>query len=93
MSFSQEKQSGHSSDESRLSPSPGPDSSGNEALREPQVEKPAPDPSPRNVHGVKWFLVVCALLSALFLYALDNTVVANVQAKVVETYQRVDLVP
>ncbi|KAF4429945.1 aurofusarin rubrofusarin efflux pump AFLT [Fusarium acutatum] len=93
MSFSQEKQSGHSSDESRLSPSPGPDSSGNEALREPQIEKPAPDPSPRNVHGVKWFLVVCALLSALFLYALDNTVVANVQAKVVETYQRVDLVP
>ncbi|KAF5674782.1 major facilitator superfamily transporter [Fusarium circinatum] len=93
MSFSQEKKSGHSSDESRLSPSPGPDSSGNEALREPQVEKPAPDPSPRDVHGVKWFLVVCALLSALFLYALDNTVVANVQAKVVETYQRVDLVP
>lgn len=53
MSFTQEKQSGHSSDESRLSPSPRPDSSGNEALREPQVEKPAPDPSPRNVHGVK----------------------------------------
>jgi hypothetical protein len=53
MSASQERQSGHSSDESRLSPSPGPDLSGNEALKEPQVEKPAPDPSPRNIHGVK----------------------------------------
>jgi hypothetical protein len=53
MSFSQEKRSGDSSDEARLSPSPGPDLSGNEALREPQVEKPAPDPSPRNIHGVK----------------------------------------
>lgn len=29
----------------------------------------------------------------MFLYALDNTVVANVQAKVVQTYHRVDLVP
>ncbi|KAK1659527.1 major facilitator superfamily domain-containing protein [Colletotrichum godetiae] len=48
---------------------------------------------PRTIHGVKWFLVICALLSALFLYALDNTVVANVQAKVVQTYHRVDLVP
>ncbi|KAK1988890.1 major facilitator superfamily-domain-containing protein [Colletotrichum cereale] len=49
--------------------------------------------APREVHGVKWFLIICALLSALFLYALDNTVVANVQAKVAETYHRVDLVP
>ena len=32
-------------------------------------------------------------MSALFLYALDNTVVANVQAKVVDTFQHVDLVP
>ncbi|KAJ9148980.1 Aurofusarin/rubrofusarin efflux pump AFLT [Pleurostoma richardsiae] len=49
--------------------------------------------APRSVHGVKWFLVVTALLSSLFLYALDNTVVANVQPKVVETFNRVDLVP
>ncbi|PHH92661.1 hypothetical protein CDD83_6265 [Cordyceps sp. RAO-2017] len=48
---------------------------------------------PREVHGIKWGLIVAALLSSLFLYALDNTVVANVQSKVVETYKRVDLVP
>lgn len=49
--------------------------------------------SPRSVHGVKWVLVIIALLSSLFLYSLDNTVVANVQPKVVETFNRVDLVP
>ncbi|KAG8156488.1 hypothetical protein KVR01_013592 [Diaporthe batatas] len=49
--------------------------------------------SPRSVHGAKWVLVVIALLSVLFLYALDNTVVANVQSKVVETFGSVELVP
>ena len=38
-------------------------------------------------------MVVVSLLSCLFLYALDNTVVANVQPHVVETFKRVDLVP
>ncbi|KAH8907861.1 MFS general substrate transporter [Coniochaeta sp. PMI_546] len=55
-------------------------------------EKSTPE-SPRSVHGVKWVLVIVALLSSLFLYSLDNTVVANVQPKVVETFNRVDLVP
>ncbi|KAL8408917.1 hypothetical protein RB594_007378 [Gaeumannomyces avenae] len=55
--------------------------------------KDAPDEPPRDIHGVKWGLVIGALLSVLFLYALDNTVVANVQSKVVETFGRVDLVP
>ncbi|KAF9775204.1 hypothetical protein IL306_006714 [Fusarium sp. DS 682] len=94
MSVSHEKQFNNSSDESRPSPpSSGLDLVGQEAAKEAQVDEPVQDQSPRDVHGVKWFLVICALLSALFLYALDNTVVANVQAKVVETYQRVDLVP
>lgn len=38
-------------------------------------------------------LVVVSLLSSLFLYALDNTVVANVQPKVVLTFGHVALVP
>ena len=42
---------------------------------------------------LQWALVVIALLSSLFLYALDNTVVANVQPKVVETFGHVSLVP
>lgn len=43
--------------------------------------KPSQDddaPSPRDVHGIKWFLIVVGTLSSIFLYALDNTVVADV---------------
>ncbi|KAB8076236.1 hypothetical protein BDV29DRAFT_154863 [Aspergillus leporis] len=58
-------------------------SSSSELPSETSTEKPQ---SPRDVHGVKCALVVLALLSSLFLYALDNTVVANVQPKVVETF-------
>ncbi|CAG7924820.1 unnamed protein product [Penicillium olsonii] len=65
-------------------------SSSSEPPSETQIEKPQ---SPRDVHGIKWALVVIALLSSLFLYALDNTVVANVQPKVVETFGHVSLVP
>ncbi|KAK7440321.1 hypothetical protein CaCOL14_008017 [Colletotrichum acutatum] len=75
-------------------PSPSSDPSDKEQAVGTQVLNKAEDADPpRTIHGVKWFLVICALLSALFLYALDNTVVANVQAKVVQTYHRVDLVP
>ncbi|KAM5343434.1 hypothetical protein ACJ41O_011971 [Fusarium nematophilum] len=74
-------------------PSASSEPSGRETTDESQGSSPEDADPPRTVHGVKWFLVICALLSALFLYALDNTVVANVQAKVVQTYRRVDLVP
>ncbi|RGP81354.1 aurofusarin rubrofusarin efflux pump aflt [Fusarium longipes] len=71
------------------------ENSSNNASQEGLHQSKDPDNQdpPRTIHGARWFLVVCALLSALFLYALDNTVVANVQAKVVETFKRVDLVP
>jgi hypothetical protein len=45
--------------------------------------------SPRNVKGWKWALVVSAILSSLFLYALDNTIVANIQPAIVETFEDV----
>ncbi|KAL6697057.1 major facilitator superfamily domain-containing protein [Trichoderma pleuroticola] len=35
-------------------------------------------PSPRQIHGLSWAIVVIAILSSIFLYALDNTVVADV---------------
>lgn len=47
----------------------------------------------RKVRGVLWFLVVVAVLSATFLYALDNTVMANVRPSIVETFDRIDMLP
>ncbi|KAH6658493.1 major facilitator superfamily domain-containing protein [Truncatella angustata] len=36
------------------------------------------NPSPRKVHGILWALVVISILSSIFLYAMDNTVVADI---------------
>lgn len=43
------------------------------------VQEPAAEPaSPRSIHGILWVLVVMSTLSSIFLYAMDNTVVADV---------------
>ncbi|KAI0798852.1 putative MFS drug efflux transporter [Xylaria sp. FL0064] len=50
-------------------------------------------PPPRNVSGIGWVLVVSSILSTIFLFALDNTVTANVQPSIVGAFHRVDLLP
>jgi hypothetical protein len=47
----------------------------------------------RKVTGVKWAIVMVSLLSSTFLYALDNTVMANVRPSIVETFNRIDFLP
>ena len=48
----------------------------------------------RKITGVAWFVVNVALLSATFLYALDNTVTATVRPGIVETFgHRIDMLP
>ncbi|KAH6695438.1 major facilitator superfamily domain-containing protein [Plectosphaerella plurivora] len=42
--------------------------------------------SPRSIHGIRWFLVVISILSSIFLYALDNTVVADITPTAVNTF-------
>ncbi|WYZ45982.1 hypothetical protein EsH8_IX_000207 [Colletotrichum jinshuiense] len=37
----------------------------------------------REIHGVKWALTVGAILSCVFLYALDTTVVADIQPNII----------
>ncbi|THC90741.1 hypothetical protein EYZ11_009788 [Aspergillus tanneri] len=32
----------------------------------------------RHIHGIKWFLLVASTLTGSFVYALDNTIVANI---------------
>ncbi|KAL8848911.1 MAG: hypothetical protein Q9221_006069 [Calogaya cf. arnoldii] len=47
------------------------------------VESPVPEAGEktgeveRQIHGVKWLLTVCAILSCVFLFALDTTVVCS----------------
>lgn len=40
----------------------------------------------RNIRGVRWVIIVLAVLSSAFLYALDNTVTANVRPAIIQTF-------
>ncbi|KAK6860761.1 efflux pump antibiotic resistance protein [Apiospora arundinis] len=47
-----------------------------------------------SITGARWFIVNVAVLSATFLYALDNTVTANVRPAMAETFgNRIDMLP
>jgi predicted MFS family arabinose efflux permease len=48
---------------------------------------------PRDVHGFKWFLVVVSILSSIFLFSLDNTIVADIQPAIVEEFGSVNKLP
>ncbi|QSZ37759.1 hypothetical protein DSL72_008858 [Monilinia vaccinii-corymbosi] len=47
----------------------------------------------RELKGVLWILVIAAVLSPLFLFALDNTIVADAQPKIVETLGEIEKLP
>ncbi|MCJ1405451.1 hypothetical protein MMC11_008679 [Xylographa trunciseda] len=40
----------------------------------------------RTIRGIKWVFVVAAILSSVFLFALDNSIVADVQPKIIEAF-------
>ncbi|KPM45413.1 hypothetical protein AK830_g1233 [Neonectria ditissima] len=53
---------------------------------------PNPDKQPqpqRKITGVRWFLVCVAIFSANFLYGLDTTIAADIQAAVSESFDNV----
>ncbi len=59
-------------------------------------EKAPPGDQPgqvRAVTGIKWFLTVSSILSSTFLYALDQTVVADVEPKIVERFGEIQKLP
>ncbi|SMR53099.1 unnamed protein product [Zymoseptoria tritici ST99CH_1E4] len=48
------------------------------------------DSPARNVHGMKWVLVVASLISATFLWGLDGTITADMQATFVRDFNSID---
>lgn len=58
-----------------------------------QLEAEPKEPPPRDVSGWKWVLVVLAIYSSQFLFALDNTIVANVQPVIVERFDAMSKLP
>lgn len=51
------------------------------------------DGSVRKLKSLSWFFVVFSLLAALFLFALDNTIVANVQENIIYTLGGIQKLP
>ncbi|PLN86962.1 MFS drug efflux transporter [Aspergillus taichungensis] len=51
-----------------------------------ETSAPSRPPAARNVHGIAWVAVVGSILSATFLYGLDQTIVANVQPAIVDRF-------
>ena len=59
-------------------------------------EKAPPGDQPgqvRAVTGIKWFMTVSSILSSTFLYSLDQTVVADVEPKIVERFGEIQKLP
>lgn len=49
--------------------------------------------SPREIHGLKWAFSCAALLSSIFLYAFDCTVVADIQSSIIAEWGAIDKLP
>jgi MFS family permease len=47
--------------------------------------------SPRNIHGWKWATAYSAMLSTTLLFALDNTIVANIQPAIINDFGHLEL--
>ncbi|KAL8785574.1 MAG: hypothetical protein Q9195_008592 [Heterodermia aff. obscurata] len=63
------------------------------ASAEKSINAPEQQNPPRDVHGLAWILVVLSILSSTFLFALDNTIVADVQPAVVERFGSISKLP
>ncbi|PGG99588.1 hypothetical protein GX51_06237 [Blastomyces parvus] len=50
----------------------------------PATDTPMLDTPPRNIDGWKWYLTFISMLASTFLYALDATVIADLQAIIVD---------
>lgn len=61
-------------------------------VKEPDEAMPVAQEK-RPLNGLKWFFFLVSTLTAIFLYALDNTVVANIQPVIVNRFNSVDDLP
>lgn len=64
----------------------------NEENRQTRIEPVTPK-KPRKMNQVSWICVVISLMSSMFLFALDNTIVADVQPNIINTLGNVDKLP
>lgn len=56
-------------------------------------EAPGPLKPPRNVTGFAWNVVVVSIMSSTLLFALDNTITADVQPAIVKQFNSISKLP
>ena len=49
--------------------------------------------TPQRVTGFAWFLIVLAVILATFLFALDTTIVADIQPAIIEDFGHIEQLP
>jgi hypothetical protein len=49
--------------------------------------------APRAISGLKWAVVVVSVVASTFLYALDNTVMANIRPGIIVTFGHMEMLP
>lgn len=47
----------------------------------------------RTLKGIKWFICVLSIFSSVFLYALDNTIVATIQPAIIQDLGHIEKLP
>jgi hypothetical protein len=47
----------------------------------------------RQLHGLKWALLISSILTSTFLFGLDTTIVADVQPAIVKEFDSIDRLP
>lgn len=66
---------------------------GDVAYAEKDVAVSGNAPSPRDVHGIRWTIAVLSVLASTFLFALDNTIVADVKIAIVDRFGEFNKLP
>jgi hypothetical protein len=54
------------------------------------IESGAPD---RKIRGLRWAIVIVAIISSTFLYSLDNTIMANIRPGIIESLGHIEMLP
>jgi hypothetical protein len=47
----------------------------------------------RTISGLRWAIVVVAIISSTFLYSLDNTIMANIRPGIIESLGHIEMLP
>ncbi|KAI1503399.1 major facilitator superfamily transporter [Biscogniauxia marginata] len=55
--------------------------------------QPSVEPKSRQIRGFRWFVLLCSIYSSMFIFALDNTITANLVPVISNEFHSVDLLP